>query len=59
MAMTTEECIARLECALCMAENSEAWILENSCDDEELREVEKDIETYRRAIAAMNRMEGE
>lgn len=53
MAITNEECISRLECALCMAENTESWILENSGDDEELREIEKDIESYRRAIAAL------
>lgn len=53
MAMTNRECINRLSYDLMMAENNEQWLLENDGDQDDLREVEKDIETYRRAIAAL------
>lgn len=53
MAMTNMECINRLSYDLMMAENNEQCLLENDGDQDDLREVEKDIETYRRAIAAL------
>ena len=53
MAMTNMECINRLSYDLMMAENNEQWLLENDGDQDDLREVEKDIEAYRRAIAAL------
>ena len=53
MAMTNRECISRLQYDLMMAEHHEEWILANDGDQDDLREIEKDIETYRRAIAAL------
>lgn len=53
MAMTNRECINRLSYGLMIAENNEQWLLENDGDQDDLREVEKDIEAYRRAIAAL------
>lgn len=53
MAMTNRDCINRLTYDLMMAENQEQWLLENDGDQDDLREVEISIETYRRAIAAL------
>lgn len=58
MSMTNEEVILRLEWDLKMAEVSEQYLLEkdDESDAEELREIEKDIETYKRAIAAIKQI---
>ena len=54
--MTNAECINILECELCRLENQESFLLEN--DDfpqEDLREMEREIEAYRRAIRALEK----
>ena len=60
MSMTNEEVILRLEWDLKMAEVSEQYLLEkdDESDAEELCEIEKDIETYKRAIAAIKQIGG-
>ena len=50
MAISNQECINILECKLCRLENVETFILENECDKEELRDLEREMEAYRRAI---------
>lgn len=60
MSMTNEEVILRLEWDLKMAEVSEQYLLEkdDERDAEDLYEIEKDIETYKRAIAAIKQIGG-
>lgn len=60
MPMTNEEVILRLEWDLKMAEATELYLLERDDDGdaEELREIEQDIETYKRAIAAIKQIGG-
>ena len=50
MPISNKECISILEYELCRLENVETFILENECDKDELRSIEKEIEAHRRAI---------
>lgn len=58
--MTNEDVILRLEWDLKMAEVSEQYLLEkdDESDAEDLYEIEKDIETYKRAISAIKQIGG-
>ena len=50
MAISNQECIKILHCELCRLENVESYLLEDECDADELRSIEKEMEAYRRAI---------
>lgn len=56
MAMTNADCISYLEGMLTERENIELYILENDdMDKDDFREIEKEIESLRRAIRALER----
>jgi hypothetical protein len=56
MAMTNADCISYLEWMLMERKNIESYILENDdMDKDDLREIEKEIESLRRAIRALER----
>ena len=50
MPISNQECIEILQCELCRLESVESYLLEDECDKEELRSIEKEMEAYRRAI---------
>ena len=55
MAISNQECIEILQCELCRLESVESYLLEDECDKEELRSIEKEMEAYRRAIRAFEK----
>lgn len=57
MAISNEECISILQCELCRLESIESYHLEDDDDfpQEDLRELEKEMEAYRRAICALEK----
>lgn len=56
MAMTNADCISYLEGMLMERENIESYILENDdAGKDDLREIEKEIESLWRAIRALER----
>lgn len=56
VAILNQECINILEYELCRLENVESYLLEDECDKEELRSIEKEMEAFRRAIRALEKM---